>query len=503
MKKIKYLYLTLLVAILGCQDAIDIQQPGRITLDVAFRTVDDLSRGLNGAYLSYDLVNEIAMAAAYTDEVGPGVASGGQNFTTGFIFELNPLSSASSTFWAGGYLQLNRLNRLLEGAAGITPTPEEEDEYNDIVGQALALRAYSHFQLLSYYSTDYTNDEALGVPIQIAVPSIADQPLRNTNGEVYQQIEDDLSRAFSLIQDDVSATRTFVSKDFVLALRARVAAYRGDYSTALPIAQDLLNRYPLATTASFPDIWLDESNDEVIFKLERVLNGPFDGQGSNGAVASGGWVGNVFAFVNASAGGGAFFEFGRTLFNLFEEGDIRRTAYLAPDAVVSPDYENTPDYLNDDVLPVAKYPGSQGQFLMNDHKVFRSAEMLLIIAEAYADSNNLNGPTNSVAATLKQLRDARFGTAQGLDAFNSQQDAFNAILNERRVELAFEGHRWKDVKRLGARANQNIVREPLDCDQFNACELSNSDFRMTIPLPVIEFEGNPGLREQQNPGYTN
>jgi hypothetical protein len=503
MKKLKYLMLLMVVATFSCEDAIDIQQPGRIPAEVAFQTLNDLERGLNGVYLSLDLVNEVAMSAAFTDECAPGVATGGQNFTFGFIFELNAGSGAAVSFWSLHYNQLNRINRLLEGAENLDPEEIEENQdlYNDIIGQALALRAYAHFQLLSYYTTDYADDNALGIPLQTSVPSIADQPRRNTNGEVYAQIDEDLSAALNLIESQSSDSRTFVSRDFVLALQARIAAYRQDYATALPIAQDLLNRYPLADTDAFQDIWLDQSNEEIIFKLERVLNGPYDNQGASGAVASGGWIGNVFAFVNATAGGGAFYEFSRNLFNLFEEGDIRRTAYLAPDATISDDYENEDDYVNADILPVAKYPGSQGQFLMNDHKVFRSAEMLLIIAEAHADANRLNGASNSVASTLKQLRDARFGTPQSLITISNQQTAFNEILNERRIELAFEGHRYKDIKRLGARANQNIVREPLDCAQFNACELANDDFRLTMPLPIAEFQGNPGLREQQNPGY--
>ena len=500
MKRLKYLYLALFVGIFSCEDAIDIQQVGRLTPETVFVSVDDLQRGLIGVYSTFDITQEIALNASYTDEVAPGVGTGGQNFNTGFIFELNATSTASSTFWLRGYNSLNEINRLIVGAQNVSFEPSEEDEFNDILGQAYALRAYAHFVLLSYYTTDYEDLSALSIPIQTSIPSIADQPLRDTNEEVYGQIEDDLDLADTLLANQ--ANPTFVSRDFVKALRVRVAAYKGDYATALPLAQELLAAYPLATTTTFPQIWTDESNAEVIFKFERTLNDIFDGQGASGSVAAGGWAGNVFAFTNATAGGGAYYEFSRNLFNLFDPADIRYTAYLAPDATVSPNYQTAADYTNEDILPVFKYPGSEGQNLMNDLKVFRSAEMLLIIAEAYADSGSLNGATNSVAATLKQLRDARFGSPQTLATFSNAESAYNAILNERRIELAFEGHRWKDVKRLGAKANQNITRDPLDCENFvNGCELLNNDFRLTLPLPVIEFQGNPGLRSQQNPGY--
>ncbi|WP_188372643.1 RagB/SusD family nutrient uptake outer membrane protein [Winogradskyella haliclonae] len=503
MKKIKYLLSICTLAFLGCNDAIDIQQPGRLIPETTFNSIEDLQRGIIGIYTLYDTTQEIALATNFTDEVAPGVATGGQGFNTGFVFELNSGSTAPFRMWIDGYIELFSINTFLVGLDAYTPSADEQAEYNNIRGQALAFRAYSHFQLLSYFSTDYADDNALGVPIQTSVPGLGDQPLRDTNGDVYAAIEQDLDDAQTLLSDMSSATSTFISRDFVSALRARIAAYRGDYTTALPLAQDLVNRYPLATRAEFTGIWLDNSNAEIIFKLERSFNGPFDFQGASGSVAAGGWAGNMWAFVNATAGGGAYYEFSRNLFNLFDPADVRYDAYLAPSSVVSPDYQNAVDFVNEDVLVVQKYPGSEGQFLMNDLKVFRSAEMLLIQAEAYADANSLNGGSASVAAAIKQLRDARYGSPQALPTYTTQTEAFAAILNERRVEFAFEGHRWKDIKRLGARANQNIVRDPLDCAQFNVCELNNNDFRLTLPIPLTEFNGNPGLREQQNPGYGN
>ena len=127
--------------------------------------------------------------------------------------------------------------------------------------------------------------------------------------------------------------------------------------------------------------------------------------------------------------------------------------------------------------------------------------MLLILAESFAEAGNFNGTTNSTAALIKQLRDARFGTAQTLPNYANKTEAFAAILNERRVEFAFEGHRWKDIKRLGARANQGALRDPLDCAFNGACSLAPNDYRFTLPIPQVEFNGNPGLRAQQNPGY--
>jgi hypothetical protein len=134
---------------------------------------------------------------------------------------------------------------------------------------------------------------------------------------------------------------------------------------------------------------------------------------------------------------------------------------------------------------------------MNDLKIFRASEMYLIRAEAFVAQNSLD----QAAALIKEIRDARFGVATAQPTFASQTAAYAAILNERRIELAFEGHRYLDLKRLGSVANQGVLKDPVDCAFNGACTLSADDFRFTLPLPIVEFNANPGIREQQNPGY--
>ena len=202
-KYIKYFLLLSIATFYKCDNAIDIEQVGRLTPEVTFETVGDLQDGLIGAYTEYDLVREIAMAANYTDEVAEGVATGGQGRTTGHVFNLNAGSAAASTFWLNGYDELNAVNRLIEASEFVVPKDAAETvQKNDILGQAYALRAYSHFQLLCYYSTDYTDDNALAVIKMDYVPSITDQSLRSTNGEVFQLIEEDLDKAMSLLQTE-------------------------------------------------------------------------------------------------------------------------------------------------------------------------------------------------------------------------------------------------------------------------------------------------------------
>ena len=83
----------------------------------------------------------------------------------------------------------------------------------------------------------------------------------------------------------------------------------------------------------------------------------------------------------------------------------------------------------------------------------------------------------------------------------SQQAAWAQILEARRIELAFEGHRYIDLRRVGPKAGVDIERNPLDCAINGACFLSSSDYRFIMPIPSAEIGANPAIATQQKPGY--
>jgi hypothetical protein len=496
MKNLKNLFLIfgVFAGLVACNDAIEIDQPGRLDADAAFQTVADLQAGLFGVYDQFDLSPDIAFQSIFTDELSIGFDNGGQGLAD-YGFVLNAGSTAPAVFWTNGYDQLNAASRLIEASEIIEIEDGEQALFNQILGEAYALRAWGHFIMLSYFSTDYTDDNALSIINLDFVPTIDQQLLRNTNGETFALIDSDLDRANSLLSnatDDV----TRINKDFIIALRARIAAYRQDYTTAANLSQQLISKYPLANRAEYEAMFLDTSDGEVIFKLERTNNDTYDGQGATGSPTAGGWAGARFAFVDATLSGSPYFEMGRSLFNLMDPADVRYDVNVAPTSLIDPDYETNQNPATD-ILVIQKYPGSEGQPLMNDLKIFRASEMYLIRAEAAVAQGNLE----LAAELIQDIHDARFGTTTDLPSYASATEAYAAILTERRVELAFEGHRYLDLKRLGSRANQGVLKDAIDCAFNGACTLSASDYRFTLPLPIVEFNANPGLREQQNPGY--
>ncbi len=502
MKKLKNI-LTLIISIgilYSCNDAIDIDVPGQQDDSTVFTSVSDLQGGLDGVYITLDLTQDIFFNSNFSDEVTRGLTNGGQGIN-GFNFFLPTTAAEAFVFWSKYYNTSMVASRVLEAAENITPEQDEVSQYNQIIGSLKAIRAYSHFMLFAYYTPDYTNDAGLSVPIVDFVPSIEHRPTRNTVAEFVQYFNAELDEAESLLPQQ---SKYFVSKDFCRALRARFAAFRQDYTTALSMSQALLNSYPISNPTQFASMFSasGQNDTEVIFHLARTAGDRYDrqaGAGGNGTVLAGGRAGNIFAFTNVGPNGGPFLQMNRALYNLYDENDVRAEVYLHPQSTINPNWDNNASP-NDDVLVINKYPGKDGIPLMADLKVFRSSEMLLIAAEAHISNNQLN----NAATLIKQLRDSRLtsGTAP-LPVYASQQEAYLDLITERRRELAFEAHRYFDIKRLGERAGQGVDRALNECNfhSWAVCTLPPTDYRFTLPIPQAEFDGNPNMAGQQNPGY--
>ena len=128
--------------------------------------------------------------------------------------------------------------------------------------------------------------------------------------------------------------------------------------------------------------------------------------------------------------------------------------------------------------------------------MFRVAEMHLIVAEAYARS----GKFVDAATEVEKIKKARtFKGSVTKPTYNSQQEALKGILEERRIELAFEGHRYIDLKRLAQSAGVKMDRNVNDDTPNEAKNLENNSHKYTLPIPAAEITGNGGI--QQNRGY--
>lgn len=498
----------------SCQDAIEIEQPGQLDDDAIFTNVANLNSFLLGSvYSSMETGNDIYFTAVFTDEVKPGSGSGGQEFQLHRHF-LDASDGVPGGIWANHYRLINRVNRLIAGAALFTPTTSEQAQYNSIIAQARALRAYAYVQLLAYYSPDMKNPGALGVIITDGIPETDAKLPRSTNQAVFDVINSDLDFARSnLSYTTAAAARFYVDKGFVNALSARFNLYRGNNALAKQYAQDVISNSGLSLTVSTPitttaaptiglpawnsafygvassfnpyrNLWNDSSRGEIIFSLNRLATGV------------GVSVGTYWNTNTSTVSGVPMWFLGRNLFNLVDTGsDVRRYTYIDPSSIIDPNYATSTSPITSDRLVIDKYPGKTSTPVRNDLKLFRLSEMYFILAEAEVASNNLSG----AQAAIQAVRVARNynGTAT-TPAYGNAQTAYADILKERRIELGLEGHRYIDLKRLAVQAGVTMDRNPTD-DIIPVTNLANGSYKYTLPIPFTEISANPNI--QQNPGY--
>lgn len=476
-------------SILSCRDAIDIVQDGEITQEVAFKETSDLRRFLVGnVYGSINIENEIALTSYFTDEVAIARSNTGW-YLKEFRYDLFSDNSYVSNTWISHYNTIDKVNRLIELSATISPDTASQAEYNSILSEAKAIRALSYITLLSYFSTDMKDDNALGVMLSTEKQSITAKLPRVANGEIYKLIDEDLQFA----EDNLLSTATdykYVTKALVYALRARVNAYRGIYNDvngkygaihyakeAIKLAPALANA-PGTTRASMPysNMWSDSVQGEVIFALSRPVAGSWSEIAAR-------WTTNT---TNLS--GSAQMGMSHKLYSLYGNRDIRRIVFV--------------DATSDDNNKIIdKYPGKGNRPLRNDIKVFRTSELYFILAEGYIH----NGQLELAAEQLKKVRDARLygGTQASLPTYANKVEAYKDLLLERRLELCFEGHRYVDLRRLGALAGVSIDRNVKDDYILSSTPLTLpiTDHRFTYPIPQSEILGNPEIAKQQNPNY--
>lgn len=485
MKNFKvFLFIIAASLFVACDDAIDITQPSELLPEDAFTTVNDMQLGLNGVYGAIPGESEILFTSLFTDEIKLGRSNGGQGTDGDLGFILNNNSDGPTNIWVQNYFAINLANRLILGAQNVTPTEEEQSLYNSILAQAHFVRAYAHFKLISYFSPNMEDDTALGVILVDYVPTTTMKMPRNTNGEVYTFINSDLDFAeANLTEGDVDfPSKTGISKKTINALRARMAAYRGQFAAAndfagLAVGTGTTLNPALATAAQYPNVFRENSTvvQEVIWKLDKVSAGRQTGNFSQ-----------FWSSVNSTITGSAFFEVSTALFSELLPGDVRRNVVIDPTA-------STVGY---SVRPVGKYSVNEKQLLLGDVLIFRTSEMVLLKAEYYASISDFT----NVAAQVNLVRRARFGNQNNNIAVPADQKAaWAAILAERRIEFAFEGHRYVDLRRLGPKADVTVDRETADFQWNGAFTLPINDFRWTLPVPRSEQAANPGI--QQNPGY--
>lgn len=272
----KYIYLILSAVLMtvfnsSCKKFVDKDPYNQIDEDLAITTLLQAKYALTGVYdglqgTAYYGRNYFVMGDAPTDNIIiPSNNSG--RFLSEAQWTMTATNADLADLWNAVYGYINRANKLLVALDKISGDEATKNQYK---GEALALRAMMHFDLVRIFSQpyDFTNDAShFGVPY-MDEPTVKGLPGRDPVSLVYEKVIRDLTTAQGLLQVNPAgrAVPFVFGKNAAKALLARVYLYKGDYQNAKSLAADVITNggYTLLTNAAYSASWLLTKTTESI-----------------------------------------------------------------------------------------------------------------------------------------------------------------------------------------------------------------------------------------------
>ncbi|MCC7466073.1 MAG: RagB/SusD family nutrient uptake outer membrane protein [Saprospiraceae bacterium] len=488
MKKLLLLPLLVLavLAISSCEKFLELEPESQgIAVEntaadsVLFKSASEAEAALAGAYADfkneYYQLDYFVNGDAQSDDAYAG-ADNPANFQID-DYKLDATNSNVSRDWRYLYSTIGKCNTVINNVRSVTDPALTNDRKEQIVGEASFIRAFMYFQAVQLWGD---------VPLQLKevktisaanLDEIYPQifPARSPQAEVYAQIIADLETALSRVPV-TAAHKGFATRGAVNALLAKVYATQEPHDWS-KVSQycDVVIAGGYALLPDYEQLWTlgNENTSESIFEINY-----------NGGAPDGNWGTKMFRGLDWKK----FNIPSNDLIALFEsENDTKRKN-------ASIIYDNVSGKWSDPHYPQTKYPfinkWRNFQEGSNQNYIFiRLADILLLKAEAL----NEMGDQSGAAALVNQIRSrVNLGPTPAV----TQSEMRLAIEKERRLELAFEGHRWYDLKRTG-RAIEVINAVTDHTGQPIGYNLTPE--RLVWPIPQAELDKNGRLL--QNAGY--
>jgi starch-binding outer membrane protein, SusD/RagB family len=374
--------------------------------------------------------------------------------------------------WNAFYTAIVNINVGIDGFEKIpTANATEKAELDRYKGDNYLARAYYYSQLITRFAKAYNPSTAstdLGVPIVLTY-DLNGKPARATVKAVYDQIISDIEKARTLLTAVPGAQG---SSKFTIhsvnALDARVKLEMQNWAGAIAAADAVISSgtYPLITTSTeLNNMWKSDFGKEVI--NQAFVSKPNELPNVNSI---------YLGLIPANGKFTPDFVPSQWVVDAYADADLRKSVYFERKlvSIQGVDYPN--------VWLVNKYPGNSLLFTAattnyaHAPKIFRIAELYLIVAEAGARAGGA-----SEATALTRLNNLR--VARGLTALTGVAGSalFQAVKEERFRELAFEGTRLWDLKRWSEGFSR---RQP----QNTSFILTGSNYDvLTIPATEDKF----------------
>lgn len=360
-------------------------------------------------------------------------------------------------YYASMYEVIFRANSVLSFIDVADP-----DNVAQYTAEAQFMRGNAYFNLVRLFGA---------VPIVTTTVNPGDDVvfIRRDVNDVYAQIVSDLTSAVANLGSGSKGRASKAAAEGILA-KVYLTQPNPNYTEAQVLCESIINSGEFALQDNFNDVFYNELNDELIFVVEFIAANAEESQSfsSEFNYDTGRQDGlnipepNLVAAMEANGGN-------RTQFTLAEGSRGLECAKYFPDGFGIDD-----DY------------GANSRAAGNDFIVLRYADILLLHAEAILAGNQSTTSSNALAS-VNQVR-----ARAGLDDISGTLEAADLLL-ERRVELAFESHRFFDLQRFGvANATISAYADESGYD-FNVNQL-------LLPIPAREVNLSRGMMTQ-NPGY--
>lgn len=484
----KLKYNLIAIALLGfsfssCSDFLEQNPQTDLSENDFYKTADDILSAVNGAYSSLqegDIYGNWYVFGEIPSDNTRNQLSGSVTTQNEFDqFYIDTQNSMIANFWKAAYKVINRTNTILGRIDGIEINTELANRYKL---ECKFIRALMYFNLVRVYGD---------VPLVLKEISISESYdiLREPKENVYNQIIADLKEAQDLPVSYSTAEDGRATQGAAKALLANVYMTLHKYAEAETILAEIINsgRYSLLENTpgslnidGYKNVFspVNHNSKEGIFEIQFLKGGY--GEGSNYA--------NNFAPENSGTnvvavggtGGNNIPEM--DIYNAYEEGDLRRDFSMSLGY-----YDNRKNNEWVESRYVCKFMDVpyQNNDASNNYPVIRYADVILMYAEAL----NQNGKTAEACKYLNMTRRRGFGyqttetSPVDLQTIDKAQFAL-MVEQERRVELAFENHRWFDLIRTG-RAVEVMRSKGFSLNETN----------LICPIPQKQIDVNPKLTQ--------
>ncbi len=478
------------ILLVSCQKEVtEIVPPDRLSSDLAFSTAQKVEASVMGAYNGLQDANFLSgRALVYIDLLGNDIYDRTNFFGDMPRYNLLSNTGFSAGLWNAGYIAIATANRAIAGIAA-NPGVVSSAKAKELSAECLYVRAVSNFYLVNFFAQPYNFSAGathLGIPIiteNFTSNSPAANKPRATVAQVYASIISDLNTALTDLPATYGAANSYASKTratkaAAAALLARVHLYKGDYANAKSVSLNIINgQYGNFALNSTPGGAFGPGNYQTAETIWSIPNSTTDNPNTNNALPQHYFPGGRGDLAISNT-------FRDITTNSYFALDDKRRSMIIPGTTSS---TATSFFTN-------KYPDIATR--SDWSPVLRYAEVLLTYAEASAQV--ATGIDADAIVKLNLVRDRARVTAPAytIASFTSKTDLINAILGERRIELAFEGHRFWDIMRQKGTVTNKYDGDGVTILPAQAFGANKS----VLPIPQGEVDKSAGILVQ-NPGY--